>query len=379
MPARVIALLLLLLAPSAVAAPPRVELYTMGPSADVFESFGHGALCVVTDELPDGICYNYGTADFRDPIALIWRFLRGHALFWVSREYLKSMIDDYTAEDRTIYRQVIDLPPEAAARLAAGLEYDRQPERRNYFYDHYRDNCTTRLRDHLDAVTGGRLRRGADVPFGRTWRDVTRDGFAIDIWLLVGMEFLVGRAVDRPMTLWDAMFLPDVLRAEVRERLGAPVEVVYTRQASLPVSDPGAGQELVLGTAGALTLLLAALALLGRRRPWRVALGLYGVFAGAIGLFVYTTAAIVVLPELRRNEVLLVCLPTDLLLVALRGRPLAVYLVARLVALAVVALGLLAGALVQPMFATFALVAGPMAVAAARELMWERALLRPRM
>jgi hypothetical protein len=348
----------------------RVELYTMGPGDDLFEAFGHGALCVIDAEAPSGACWNYGTADFRDPPALIWRFLRARATFWVSRAPLPLMLEAYAAEDRTIYRQVLDLPAAAADRLAARLRADEQPDRKYYRYNHYTDNCTTRLRDQLDAATGGRLAQGADAPFGKTWRDVTLVGFARDLRLLLGMEVLVGRPVDAPMTMWDAMFLPDVLRTEVARRLGAPIEVVNVRRGPLPHHDPLAGRKLLLAASAVLTLLLAVAAIAG---PWRLALGLAGLVIGLIGTLAVVVAAVALMPELRRNEVLLVCLPTDLALVALRGRPLLVYLSARLVLLAAVVLGLAAGALVQPMWAAVALVAGPFAVATLREA---RALLR---
>src|SRR5262249_32976008 len=228
----------------------------------------------------------------------------------------------------------------------------------------YIDNCTTRLRDQLDAVVGGRLSAGAGVPFGKTWRDVTLVGFARDLRLLVGMELLVGRPVDQPMTLWDAMFLPDVLRAEVARRLDAPIQVVNVRKAPLPQHDPLAGRKLVYTIAAVLTLLLVIAARFG---PWRLLLGLAGIVLGVAGTVALALACIALMPELRRNEVLLVCLPTDLALVALRGRPLLVYLAARLVLVAAVALGLLAGILFQPMWAAVALVAGPITVATVRE------------
>ena len=37
------------------------------------------------------------------------------------------------------------------------LEYDILDEHRYYAYDHFWDNCTTRVRDILDDVTGGAL------------------------------------------------------------------------------------------------------------------------------------------------------------------------------------------------------------------------------
>jgi len=372
---RLAAVLLMLLATVGVArgqpaheGPARIELYTMGPGNDLFESFGHGTLCVINDKYPSGACYNYGTTDFRDPVRLVWNFLRGRARFWVSRMPLPLMISAYSEQDRTIYRQAIPLSGDAAEQLAAMLENDTRPENKYYVYNHYVENCTTRLRDYLNIASNGELAQGADVPTGQTWRDVTLRGFAIDIRLLVGMEFLVGRAVDTRMTLWNAMFLPDVLRSEVQKRLHADVEVVNVRRAPIPNTPPLAGRWLVLAVAGALTVLNAFAAILGRPRLWRFVRHLDGLVLGAIGALVYVTALVVTLVELRRNEVLLVCLPTDFLLLVLTGRALWVYLVARLALIVVVAVALLAGALIQPMLAALALVAGPLTVAAVREL-----------
>lgn len=346
----------------------RIELYTMGVGNDIFEAFGHGALCVTDEQFPNGACYNYGTADFRDPAALVWQFLRGRAKFWASRMPLPLMIQAYTEQDRTIYRQAIPLANDAAIGLAAALETDVRPENKYYEYNHYRDNCTTRLRDHLDRATGGLLSAGSDVLTGQTWRDVTLRGFALDVRLLIGMEFLVGWHVDGKMTLWDAMFLPDVLRAEVQKRLHADVDVVNVRKQPLPPTAPLAGRWLIFAGAGALTILVAFAALLGKPRLWRFVLSLCGVLLGGVGLVVYGAAMAALMTELRRNEVLLVCLPTDLLLLVLRRRPLWVYLVARVVGLAAVALAVAAGLLVQPMGAAIAFVAGPLGVIAVREL-----------
>ena len=346
----------------------RIELYTMGVGSDLFEAFGHGALCVTDEQFPNGACYNYGTADFRDPAVLVWQFLRGRAKFWASRMPLPLMIQAYTEQDRTIYRQAIPLPNDAAVALAAALETDVRPENKYYAYNHYRDNCTTRLRDHLDRASGGLLSAGSDILTGQTWRDVTLRGFAIDVRLLIGMEFLVGWQVDSKMTLWDAMFLPDVLRAEAQKRLHADVELVNVRKRPLPPTAPLAGRWLVFAGAGALTILVAFAALLGKPRLWRFVLVLSGLLLGAVGFVVYGTALVSLMTELRKNEVLLVCLPTDLLLLVLRGRPLWVYLVARVALLAAVAIGLALGVLLQPMGAALALVAGPLGVIAVREL-----------
>ncbi len=139
-------------------AEPEVALVTMGPGDDVFSRYGHAALCVRDEISPQGRCYNYGTADFTTYEALLWAVLRGTARFWVSVVDEPATMQQYArVEDRTVWRQVLPYPAEARRRLVARLSLDALPEHRYYVYHHYRDNCTTRIRDHLDAVSEGAL------------------------------------------------------------------------------------------------------------------------------------------------------------------------------------------------------------------------------
>ncbi len=343
--------------------PTRIELYTMGSGDDVFEAFGHSTLCVLDDEHPRGVCYNYGTTDFSNPPELVWDVLRGRAVFWAARMPLPLMLQAYVEDDRTIFRQKLELPPGAAETLAARLEADVLPENRNYVYHHYRENCATRLRDHLDAASGGALARGADRPFGESYRTLTQRGFASSIWMLAGMELLVGRLVDARPTVWEAMFLPEVLRAETARRFQARPEVFHLRVGPVPTLPILAGRHVVWALAAGLTLIVGAAAALGRQLPWSVALAATGLVLGLGAILVDATAIVATLAELRRNEVLVVLLPTDLAIGFLRGRALFVYLAARLLLLGLVAAAMLTGFLLQPMWAVFALAAGPMTLA----------------
>jgi hypothetical protein len=355
--------------------PPTVILYTMGPGDDVFSTFGHGALCVRDRRTPEGRCFNYGTTDFRRPGKLIWDFLRGRALFWVSVTSEQRLLDFYTGErDRTLYRQVLPLPPDQARALADTLDRDTQPDKKFYIYHHYHENCTTRLRDHMDAVTGGKLRAGADVPFGPTFRELSGKGFARSTGLLIGTETLIGRPGDLHPTLYQAMFLPDVLRAEVEKRLGAKPELVYTGRTRPAGGAVARGRWWMYGFA----LALAAMALAGfaSRRRWtrRVSLVLVGLVLGLLGLGFEALAIVSVRNELRWNELLLVFLSADLLLIGLSGRWLRRYLTVRVAGLVLVALAKVVGLLVQPIWPTLLMVLLPVGVMAAFELL--PALLR---
>ncbi len=341
---RALAIVLLLSAP--VAAAPRISVYTMGPGAELFSTFGHAAICV------EQRCYNYGTADFATPLPLTWSFVRGRARFWVSLLDERSMLAYYASENRAVWRQTLPLDDDAATRLAAALEASTDERVKYYRYHHFDDNCTTRIRDLVDDAAGGTLKREARDT-GLSFRQWARQGFAGHWPLLFAVDLLLGRSSDRRTSSWDAMFLPSVLRVELATRLHAPPVMVVRSTRPPPDGAPWLG-ELAFIVGG---LLLALLIAFGRR----AGLAASGVVLGIIGVILWSLFALSTFPELVRNENLMIFWPTDLLLGLLPRRQLSRYLDARLLVLATVGLAHL-GLLVQPL-ACLLLALMPLAVA----------------
>jgi hypothetical protein len=348
--------------------PPAIDLYTMGPGREVFQMFGHAAICVEEADDPRGLCYNYGTTDFTSASKVVWDFLRNRAKFWVSVTTRARMEEFYTDLDRTLYVQRLPLTPEQARTLADRLAEDvRDPAKRYYTYHHFFDNCTTRIRDHVDAVTGGRMRDGAGVRFGPTYRDITRKGFAANAALLVGNELLIGRSGEDHPTVWDAMFLPDVLREEVQTRFGVEPRVVNRQQGTLPRVDEGSGRTTLLLFSVILAALTGAGVLSRRCVPRRIALVTAGLILGLLGLGLEVFAVVSTHSELTKNELLGVFVSTDLALVVLNGRWLRWYVTARLGLLVLVMLGAAFGLLIQPLWIPLVFVVLPIGVIVAAE------------
>src|SRR5690606_18920909 len=93
--------------------------------------------------------------------------------------------------------------------------------------------CSTRLRDIIDDATGGVLRRDtAGKRYPLTFREAGARGLGTEPAILALGDFAVGRALSPRPTMWEAMFLPDVLREQVAASLAAPAEVVYQRRAA---------------------------------------------------------------------------------------------------------------------------------------------------
>lgn len=293
---------------------PEVQLYTFGRGELIFEKFGHTALCLEYHELSrTTACFNYGVTDFTIPGAtLAWRFIRGKQVFFVEAIPVSGMMAFYKHEDRTIWRQRLPLSEAEARAVEAKLLSDLDPRNGSYIYDHFVDNCTTRLRDILDRATGGKLRADTARDYPSTLRQMGISGMAEFPPLIAFGDFAVGRYLDHHPSVWAAMFHPFVLRDEVEKKFGAKPELLYERQGP-PIPDSGPtdrGWALLIGLLFALPLLASRLT--GRfERP---AIGLAAVPLFLIGTIIWGAAIVSTIPSLRWNEALLLYLPTDVAL-----------------------------------------------------------------
>lgn len=349
-------------------AEPVAVLYTMGSGDEILTRYGHAALCVRPDGAGDktaltGICYDYGHTDYSDMGVVVWEFLRKKGRYWAESSQEARMLNRYRRQDQTIWRQDLPLTPAQITAMIADLIAATKGEKTRYFHHAYHDNCSTRIRDHIDRATGGALSRdaaGADArepDDGPTFRDYTERGLADLPPLQAITAISLGRAADQPTSPWSRMFVPADLREAVAARLSAPPQQISRRAGPDPAESWWVGRAILAAaaaTAAALTLLAA------RRRPG-LALTTAGLLAGAPALIAWGGAALSNLPELRWNEVLLCLWPTDLLL-GWMGRHARRYLQLRLGSLALIALLSAVGLLIQPLGPALLLAALPLGV-----------------
>ncbi|MFL5492788.1 MAG: DUF4105 domain-containing protein [Gemmatimonadales bacterium] len=319
-----------------------VSVMTMGPGAMVWERFGHNAIWIHDPVQGTDLTYNYGLFDFRQH-NFILRFVRGQMWYWMAGFPAERYLEEYQRNNRSVWVQELDLPPRARLQLQEFLTWNALPENRFYHYDYYRDNCSTRVRDAIDRVVNGAVRRAtAAVPEPASYRFHTQRLTANDPLIYTGLLLALGEGVDRPLTAWEEMFLPLKLREHLRRVTipgpdGRPVPLVKSERtiflstaASPPDTPPNwLSGYLLLGLAiGALAWGLSH----GARRNavaragflfvvagWAVLVGLAGVvLAGLWGLTDHVMAY--------RNENLLQMSPLALFILpflfgAVRGSP----------------------------------------------------------
>lgn len=185
-----------------------VTLLTYETGGLVFERFGHNALWIHDSATGTDRHYDYGRFDFGQKNFFL-RFAQGKMWYSMGEDSLPDKyIAFYASEGRKIRAQELDLTPAERLRLNEFLKTNIRPENAGYAYDYYLDNCSTRIRDAIDSVIGGAIRRYAERPSGVTWRDETRRLDEHNVFLYTGLMLGLGRPVDREMSRWEQMFLP---------------------------------------------------------------------------------------------------------------------------------------------------------------------------
>ncbi len=326
---------------------PVIDLVTMGVGARIWERHGHIALCV--DRGGTNVdCYNYGVADFTHPLSMAAGFFRGTHSFWVAKMDPGEMLATYLYADRTIWVQPLPLNAAQKQEVIDKLEHDILDANRYYAYDHFWDNCTTRVRDIIDHAAGGALSSMKEPTDGRTYRDLARTGFfGMRIPLLI-TDIAMGRVTDREPTYYERMFLPDYLREAVQKRWGIEPVAVYTRVGPPPLDDGPSGRVLFALVLLALTAPAWATRLWGRFERTGLAVALAPQLL--LGTVFWFLAIISPLPYVRWNESCLVLIPLDLAMLWLPQLRRRQYARVRVAMIGALALLMIAGVLVQPIW-----------------------------
>ncbi len=280
-----------------------VTLVTFGLGDEVFERFGHNALWFHDPATLEDTAYHWGLFSFNQP-GFLMRFLTGETKYWMGGEDARLRIEFERSRGRPVTLQRLNLTPAQALALRNFVRWNESEANKFYRYDYFADNCSTRLRDALDQVLGGAIRRATDTALTRLSfrRESVRltDG-APPVQL--GIDIALGRPADVPLTKWQSFFIPMRLRDALRDvRVagpdGAEVPLVAEEQAvqlppdAKPIAEAPLAPRLAFRFL-ALGLLLAALVaglrvmmLTRRSAAWGLALfgSVWSLLCGVLGV-----------------------------------------------------------------------------------------------
>lgn len=273
----------------------RVYLVTVGPGELPYERFGHNALLFENPATGVGYAYDWGRFDFDQP-NFIGRFVMGDMLYSSGRDPGDQMLGFYVkVQKRRVVLQELNLSPGQASALRAACEEGYKPQNRQYKYDYFIANCSTKIRDALDAALGGQIEAQlSPIQTSATYRGETERHLAPHWFIWLGIHAAFGRPGERPLNAWEHAFLPEELRrwvaeVQVTNEQGQRVPlvlhtVVFNEGARVALPQPPSRwwQTGLIGVfiGGGMLLLLR----LRSRRPARVAAGIWFFFAGLFGV-----------------------------------------------------------------------------------------------
>jgi hypothetical protein len=331
-------------AAGAVPAPPApipgeelsVYVLTMGPGDHPFFKFGHNAIWIQDRKARKDLVYNFGTFRFDSFQAMVPAFLRGRQMYWLSVNSVQQTLASYEAENRTVEAQELDLDPADRQALKQRLEENAQPDKRAYRYDYFVDNCSTRVRDAIDAVIGGRLRAATSGPARMTLRGQALRLTADLVPEYLALDMVLGPSTDRPADRWAELFVPQELARALRTVSLGPAgagatggrplvkaQQVLIRARRPPPAEqpPERGVTLLLAGLG-VSLLFFALGGAAAAQPlarltFGVLTAVFGLGSGFIGCFLTLAWAATDHRAVYRNENILQCAPFAIALAVL--------------------------------------------------------------
>lgn len=235
-----------------------VYLLTCGPGTETYSIYGHSALRIRYPENKQDLVYNWGVFDFDTP-NFAWKFAKGRLDYMLAVESMQGFIQSYFLEKRYVQCQKLNITSQETVRLVALINENLKPENVKYRYDFFYDDCSTRIRDLIEKVAGGKLLYSPDE--GRrspTFRELIRKCQNPLPWLNFGVDLLIGSTADRKAPYRDRMFLPFYLQKELSEavinREGKMIPLLADPDLILDFETPVLKQRYLLMPASVFTL-----------------------------------------------------------------------------------------------------------------------------
>lgn len=192
----------------------QISVLTLGPyQGELYSAFGHSAIRVYDPVSGKDLAFNYGVFDFDQPNFYL-NFTRGHLLYKLGIYPYDLFRDHYISHNRFVHEQVLDLTQEQKQKVFDYLFWNAQPENVNYLYDYFYNNCATKVRDVFVEVFGDRIRfDGSYATPDYTVRDLTHSYLSKQPWGELGIEICLGQPMDKKLTPYQYMFIPDYIES----------------------------------------------------------------------------------------------------------------------------------------------------------------------
>lgn len=193
-------------------------LITVDVGNHVWDNFGHTALRVFDQNSNTDLVFNWGVFDVSGGVvSFSYNFFKGIMEYQLATNTPANEFAQYRQQQRTVWQDKLNLTNPEKEILYRRLLWNQEPQNRVYDYHYFFDNCTTRVRDYLDEALSGRVREQFDGVTEQTFREQVRAHYSSLSVISLSLDVLMNSNIDRPVTEWEAMYLPLQLRESLSE------------------------------------------------------------------------------------------------------------------------------------------------------------------
>lgn len=188
----------------------QISLLTVTPGEEVYAQYGHTAIRVIDFKRQFDLVFNYGLFDFNAP-NFLYRFIKGETDYICGAGGFSDFIIEYQLSDRGVVEQVLNLSSVEKERIWQALVQNIQLENRTYRYNYFYNNCATKPRDVILSNLDGKTEYAYKEPF-KSLRDEIHYFTKDAPWTQFGIDLLLGAPIDKPASLSDQQFAPEILK-----------------------------------------------------------------------------------------------------------------------------------------------------------------------
>jgi len=186
-----------------------VSVVTCGPGSELYSTFGHSAFRIHDASLGIDKIYNYGTFDFNAPNFYL-NFAKGQLTYQLSTSSFSRFLRAYQYENRWVKTQELNLTSTEVQATFNFLENNATPKNRDYQYDFFYDNCSTKIEDIIKHILNDKVVfSNSHITSNKTHRDLIADYTVQQKWSKFGIDLALGSVIDDKATKDDYKFLPD--------------------------------------------------------------------------------------------------------------------------------------------------------------------------
>ena len=194
-----------------------LKVAVIGPGDELYFWWGHIGLVIEDSSSNTSRFFDWGAFSFENENFFV-NFAFGRLLYSCIVTSADIVYYYYILTNRDITLYTLDLPADVKEEILRFADNNMLPENRDYMYHHFRDNCATRIRDIIDMAIDGQFREFyGEAPGRYTLRQHVRRHTWFNLFFDWILNFWMGQDIDRPITVWDEMFLPSEIASRIED------------------------------------------------------------------------------------------------------------------------------------------------------------------